>query len=621
MKRDKNSRHFKLTFFLIIIICSSLSPSFSRPTKAIEPFFTLKAITISGEKADILNLVAQQLAPIGINLKIHIIDWVVLIREILFLHRFDLCFIDIVGSGTDPDFTGVYNQNGPLNLFGYDTSMDWDDDLGTGRNEWYIKQGTLIMPREERIQHYWEWENYLMDKILPCIPFFTPRSYYASWSNLQGYNSTEGIIQSWGKMSFDGLHSGQLSDKELAIADISWADLNPLTQEGSASEFITNAILEPLVSYDANLKAWPHLASSWELLNETHLRIHLRKGIKWQLDPDGLFPNEEFDAYDVYFTYYMLTYFYSSILPEITWIDDMKIIDKYTIDFFIDGDPSTPENEPSALFLNALTERILPEHYLNQTQHFGHPDTSHPSWTTFSKHPFGTGLFEFNDFQEGYCTTLTRFNDCWLLDPSVDKTGMDFERRFGTTWALEKLKIYIIMNPYEELMKFESGHIDIADVSNYREKRVEYSNNNNFNVQSKLVQQMEFLAFNLREERTIIGNREPCDEDPSLTKGLAVRKAIAYAINKEEINRMVFFGEEEISHYPIYATMGIWLNPNIIRYSHDYSLAKEYLSKAGYGNYTTNAALPILTVICSLLGANIGIWWATTVITRRRKQT
>ncbi|MHA1761953.1 MAG: hypothetical protein ACTSXA_15185, partial [Candidatus Heimdallarchaeota archaeon] len=153
MKWDKNSRHFKLTFFLIIIVCSGLSPSFSRPAKSIEPFFTLEAITLSGEKADILNLVAQQLAPIGINLKIHIIDWVALIREILFFHRFDLCFIDIVGSGTDPDFTGVYNENGPLNIFGYDTSMDWDDDLGTGRNEWYIKQGTLIMPREERIQH------------------------------------------------------------------------------------------------------------------------------------------------------------------------------------------------------------------------------------------------------------------------------------------------------------------------------------------------------------------------------------------------------------------------------------------------------------------------------------
>ena len=57
---------------------------------------------------------------------------------------------------------------------------------------------------QERIQHYWEWENYLMDKILPMQPTFTPKTYMAHWKNLIGYNYSEGILQSWGKMTWDG---------------------------------------------------------------------------------------------------------------------------------------------------------------------------------------------------------------------------------------------------------------------------------------------------------------------------------------------------------------------------------------------------------------------------------
>ncbi|MCF2144499.1 MAG: hypothetical protein K9W42_12435 [Candidatus Heimdallarchaeota archaeon] len=50
-----------------------------------------------------------------------------------------MCYISLVGGERDPDFTGLYNKNGSLNFFSYDGGMDWDNSLGTGKNEWYMK--------------------------------------------------------------------------------------------------------------------------------------------------------------------------------------------------------------------------------------------------------------------------------------------------------------------------------------------------------------------------------------------------------------------------------------------------------------------------------------------------
>lgn len=84
-----------------------------------------------------------------------------------------------------------------MNLFGYNTSIDYNATLGTGINQWFLEQGKRIMPAfsEERTQHYWAWEQYLMDELL-CMLLFSYKSYIAYWANLQGDNYSDGIVQS-----------------------------------------------------------------------------------------------------------------------------------------------------------------------------------------------------------------------------------------------------------------------------------------------------------------------------------------------------------------------------------------------------------------------------------------
>jgi len=598
-------------------------------TDAVDSFFTLVAKTNSGGvRPDYLNFLKQHCARIGINIDVIVQDWPTFVGELIAFRNFDVCYVALTGGGADPDFTGVYNENGSLNLFGYHTDMDYDETLGTGKNEWYMRQGNLIMPpdSEERVQHYWDWEQYLMDKILPCQPTFAPQSYTAIWSNLNGYNVSDGILQSWGKMSFTGTHDGQTDPTELVITDAAWSDLNPLFQDDTSSSFISSATMDPLIWYDADLSVWPHLAESYTMINDTTLQVTAREGIYWALDPDALFPDEEFTIEDVYFTLYAWKYL-SNDQQVYDWIEDMemnKAENKLTI--YIDGDPSTPENEPYAPFLPSISLRMMPEHYLNQTQDVsGKPDVTHASWNTFATNCFGTGVFEIDTFTEGVETILAvRDNDagspddyCWRLNSTITSDpDLNWAARFGDfSGGLDTLRIRIIPDQQTALLEFEAGKTDMEGVTAYPEKRDEYLLNPDFNIQSDTQFYFGFFGYNMRPVRPVIGSYDPAPNDPSITKGLAIRKAISYALDRVEINNVIHRGEYTLTDHPIYLKMGIWCNPNIIRYNHDLDKAREYMTKAGYTITPTSPGFGFWITLSSLMAVAV----ASVYIVRKKK--
>ncbi|MHA1354395.1 MAG: ABC transporter substrate-binding protein [Candidatus Heimdallarchaeota archaeon] len=591
MKVNKIKSTILISVIITIFIASAITVE-PIQSDAIKPFFTLVFKTNFGENGiryDYGNFLIQQCARIGINVDLIVQGWPSFVGEIIAFRNFDICYVALSGRGADPDFTGIYNENGSLNLFGYHTDMDYDKKLGTGINEWYMRQGRFIMPpdSEERIQHYWNWEQYLMDKILPCQPTFAPKAYTALWSNLNGYNISDGIMQSWGKMSWDGFHTGQVSTSEIVIADYPWFDLNPLFPSGTSSKFISSSTMDPLIWYDADFSVWPHLADSYTMINDTILEITARKGIKWGNDPEGLFPNEYFDIEDVYFTLYAWKYL-SNQREDYDWIEDLVIIDKDTMRIYIDGNPDTPENDPYAPCLPTLAKEILPEHFLNQTQNMiGDPNKNHESWDIFAAKCFGTGLFEINTITE--VETILAIRDdpadlCWRLNTTItNDPNLNFTDRFGDfTGGLDTLRIKINRDKQVSLLEFLAGLVDIEDISSYQEIREKCIDDIDFDVQSDTQFYYGFFGYNMRPVRPIIGSYDPAPNDPSITKGLAIRKAISYALDRNEINNVLHKGEYSIIDHPIYQKLGIWCNPNIIRYNHDLNKAKEYMVKAGY---------------------------------------
>ena len=236
--------------------------------------------------------------------------------------------------------------------------------------------------------------------------------------------------------------------------------------------------------------------------------------------------------------------------------------------------------------MSTISTSILPEHYLNQTQLIDNvtPNITHSSWEKFSNHAFGTGLFEIEEYKEDNETILTVRSECWRLNTTLtsDPT-LDWENRFGDfSGGLNHLRIRIIPNPQTALIEFEAGKVDIEGISWSPEKRVEYAMNPLIDVQSDVQSSFGFVGYNMRENRGPIGSRYPCPGNQSITVGLAIRKAISYAIDRVEINNVIHSGAYVIHHTPLFAKMGIWNNPNIIRYDHDLEAAIYYMYLAGY---------------------------------------
>ncbi|MCK5046329.1 MAG: hypothetical protein KAS22_07100, partial [Candidatus Heimdallarchaeota archaeon] len=226
------------SILIVLVFCTNIAGI--QPQEAESPtyYFTLDGIVSGGgSRVDAFYLMREHLAQAGILLSIRNLYWADYIGEVIAFFNFDIVSHALNGGRPDPSAAELYSENSLWNLVGYRTSMDWDEDLGTGKNQWFIDEGMKFIPpnSEERIQHYWEWQDYLMDKICPILPTFSPVVFTAHWSNLLGYNVTDGILQSWGKMSWIGLHEGQESVEELVVTDSEWEDLNPLCLDDSAS--------------------------------------------------------------------------------------------------------------------------------------------------------------------------------------------------------------------------------------------------------------------------------------------------------------------------------------------------------------------------------------------------
>ena len=579
-----------LSLFLVTwIILSGTLCLEPRETKSVAPAFTLIAKTHQEGLGPIyLNYVKTYLERIGINLEIHLQDWPTFVGELIAFRDFDICYVGLTDSRSDPDFTGVYNENGSLNLFGYHTSMDWDENLGTGINEWYIREGAVILPpnSEERVQHYWAWQRYLMNEIVPCLPMFTKTDFTVNYVNLVDFSAEEGILQSWGKMDWMVPLAGKDNYSEIITNGNHWNDLNPLNQSDSESYYISSFILDPLIYFDSNKEAWPHLAKTWNFLNDTHLRISLREDVKWQPDPDGNFTDEYFDAHDVYFSLYCYT-----LDNWLRWLDDFEIIDSNTIDLFIDAKPNTYSNEPTATFFPDLNLPILPEHYLNQSQLADGitPNTTHISWLKYNRQGFGTGLFQIKSSYEDQVTILDIFTDCWKLDPLITNDPLlNFEERFGDfSHGLTTLKFKIYSDMNETIADFDSITLDILNLDSQINFVLDYINNPTYNIGRITDNTFDFLGFNMREVRPYLGSRDPAPGDVALTVGLCLRKAIGYAIDWEFIGQEMHSNLYERNHSPIYPYLGIWNNPNIIHYNYDIDIAAEYMTKAGYDLWYT----------------------------------
>lgn len=313
----------------------------------------------------------------------------------------------------------------------------------------------------------------------------------------------------------------------------------------------------------------PWLAERWESSPDGHTHtLHLRKNVTWS---DGT----PFTAADVLFTFDAIydpkaeSVVASNLMPgdqpiKATAPDATTVVLTYAA--------------PSGIGIGLLDMfPILPKHKLEAALKTG---TFPKSWTTSTAPAdvVGTGPFVLREFQPSERLVFDRNPRYWRTAPDGQKLPY-----------LDRLVLQLIPEQNAELLALEAGTIDLT--------------------QSEL-RPDDYVPLRRAEEagklRMIeLGVGPDADAfwfcmDPARKKGdrrLAFvqkrefRQALSHAVDREEFAQTVFLGEAVPVWGPITPGNRPWFSPNVPRYPHDLTRARELLKSIGLEDRNGNGVV------------------------------
>ncbi|MHA1405886.1 MAG: ABC transporter substrate-binding protein [Candidatus Heimdallarchaeaceae archaeon] len=575
-----------------------------------------------------------------INIKVLISDvtWAEFQNRLLEDRNWDLALIGL-STTYSPDMRVLYTKDGSLNIFGFQPDLPNYNESEDLQNLAATTTGI-----ELRKQTYDEWQLLMMDKIVPLLPLYVPRQYSAVWANTQGYNALWGLVRSLPYMSFEGLHANQHSLNEFNLAQNSnLGFLNPLLIDDISSDFISQLLFEPLIQLNpVKIPIKTGLIYNWDKVTDTHYKFHIRENLYWnpsynvtnrnassipldQIPSDELMKglktnepstgnNQQITARDFVFT---LLANANPIVSEISdyysWIKDCYIdsTNNHTFHIIIDSNPSTIELEGLGDFWLKMSELVLlPEFFLNSTDatvtytvggvkctgiYPGIKQTS--QWITFSKSAFGSGMYMLNYSIPNSVNVLER-SPYWFGVGAIDGTT-------GKQPFVETVNIRVIPDASAKLAEFKAGNLDWVSLDTFPEERRNMQDDFTYKVYTTLSNYFSFLAFNLQSP--FIGGENnykylKVEGKENYTIATAVRKAICYSIDREQMNRDFHNGEYVIAYSCIPPTT-YYYNMFVPKIRYNITLAEEYLRDAGYLKQTKALSFNNFLTVLSSLGA------------------
>jgi peptide/nickel transport system substrate-binding protein len=334
-------------------------------------------------------------------------------------------------------------------------------------------------------------------------------------------------------------------DKPLVIAFAGDAfTLDPHARNEKVSWNIQWHMYSQLVRFSPDLKILPDLAVSWKTLDDFTWEFKLRQGVKFH-------NGEPFNAEAAKFSVERARNWEKSQLRGQTPdYKELIAVDEYTLRMV------TKRPEPEVL-LQLTYISMVPPKYFSQND---------PSF--LATHPVGTGPYKFVEWVKDDHIELVR-NDSW----------------YGGKTDFEKVIFRPIPANPTRVAALVSREIDVCvDVSIPDIPRVE-KNATTYISRSPSTRYI-YLTFNVQSDK---GGPAPemtpgiPEGKPNPFKDVRVRKAIAHAIDVDEIIKYVMSGSAYPAAQPL-TSYSPDFNPGIKRPAYDPELAKRLLKEAGYPN-------------------------------------
>lgn len=320
-----------------------------------------------------------------------------------------------------------------------------------------------------------------------------------------------------------------------ALVSASIADartLLPLLASDSASAEVSGMIFNGLVKYDKDINLIGDLAKSWDIEeNGLVIIFHLHKNVKWQ---DGA----PFTAQDVKFTYEKL------IDPKIRTpyssdferVKSLEVVDDFTV--------KVRYKEPFAPGLSSWGMPIIPKHIL---------EGQDLNISGFSRLPVGTGPYKLKRWKPQEQIEL------------VSNWGY-FEKRP----YIDRYIYRVIPDEATIFLELQTLRVDSSGLS-----ALQYTRQTDSEFFKKYFHKYKLPSFSY----TYLGYNL---EDPKF-KDLRVRKALNYAVDKDEIIKIVLLGLGSVSTGP-FVPQSWAFNKMIKPAEYNPVLAKKLLKEAGWAD-------------------------------------
>ena len=302
-------------------------------------------------------------------------------------------------------------------------------------------------------------------------------------------------------------------------------NFDPRIATDSVSQHLIQLIFSALVKKDSESNVVPDLATSWDIPDPQTYIFHMRRDARFH-------DNRPVTARDVVYTF--RTILDGSVrtakLGSYRMTESVTAADDYTVVFKL--------KEPSASFLLNLTRGvsgIVPE----------------GSGADFGRNPIGSGDFQFVHYiQDG--EVMLRRNETY----------------YGPRPNITFLKFKIILDATVTALELQKGSVDIS-LNFLPPDMVEaLKHEKGLNVMQAEGTRYYYLAFNLK--------------DPAFSD-LRVRKAIAHAINREEIIKYLLRDQARLATGVLPPNNWAY-ESNVATYPYDPELARQLLKEAGQPN-------------------------------------
>ncbi|MBV9734908.1 MAG: hypothetical protein JO209_03285 [Acidisphaera sp.] len=304
--------------------------------------------------------------------------------------------------------------------------------------------------------------------------------------------------------------------------------LDPTFSFQWAERQILFLIYNTLIATDLDFSLKPELATSWSPENEGHRYVlQLQEGVKFH---DGT----DFDA------------------AAVKWNLDRRLDDKVNSTQRPQLRPVIESVEvagPHAVAIN-LTAPYPPllAALADRAGFMVSPSAVQKYGQDFGRNPVGTGAFVFKDWNQGVDVTVERNPNYWQKGlPHWDRIVFN---DIGT------LNIGI-----QRLLTGEADYLDALSVDELRQ----IQGDDKLRVEKAKIGRWYTLQFQV--------DKPPFND-------IRLRKAIAYALDRDKINAITMGGQARISNGPI--PSGVWWSsPDAIVYDREPARSKELLKQAG----------------------------------------